>query len=208
MNDQIPELIIDGHPRTGTTFLRTAATTAWSKDDVLVTGRRHIAQTLYSTDHLYVVTARDPVDTCVSFVTQQQGKLSTADALKRYVEYYEAVFENRDHLIIALFVDIAADINYVMRQIELRSKKTYLANRTEITNEEITSKLDFDTYGQGEKAFAEWLHTGHIPRARPAVYEGSRSRLLDDKNNELLTRAWTLYDAMLRLDQEQKVAIS
>jgi hypothetical protein len=115
------EIVIEGFPRTGTTFAVVAFERAQPRP-VRVAYDVHAPAQLIAAAKSNIpalVMIREPEDTVLSFVIRHQH-ISIQQALRGYIRFYGPLMKHLDSLIIGLFQEITTDFGAVIERVNAR----------------------------------------------------------------------------------------
>jgi hypothetical protein len=115
------EIVIEGFPRTGTSFAIVAFEMAQGRD-VRVAGHVHAAAQVIegarrSLPDLVII--RDPEDTVLSFVIRNPH-ISIRQALRGYLRFHEPLLRHRDGFVVGTFDQVTADFGTVVDRVNER----------------------------------------------------------------------------------------
>lgn len=115
------QLVIEGYPRTGTSFAVAAFDQA-QPTKVQVACHVHAPAQVVAAIRRGVpamVVVREPEDTALSFVIRHHH-VSMAQAIRGYIRFYEPLLRYRDRFVVARFRDVTSDFGACTRRLNER----------------------------------------------------------------------------------------
>lgn len=140
------ELVIEGFPRTGTTFAVAAFDRAQPRKVEVACHVHAPAQILAAVRRGIpaMVVIREPQNTVLSFVTRHTY-VTMAQALRAYVRFYEPLVHERARFLVAGFPDITSDFGAVIARLNERFGTSFAEfDHTEEHVAEVFAAIDED----------------------------------------------------------------
>jgi hypothetical protein len=193
------QLVIEGFPRSASTFALTAFLFA-QKERVLISHHMHApAQVMIAATRGLptLVIIRKPMDAVLSWVIKYPYK-STAQALEYYSRYYQAIFPFRDKFMLATFEEVTSDFGKVIAKINYKFATNFrLFDHTEENERKCFSIMS--------KIRVKLIDGVDIPEAHmhfPSAYRDNLKLLVKDhvmcsKYRSLMSEAEAKYQMML-----------
>jgi hypothetical protein len=116
------EVVIEGFPRSGNTFVVAAFHFAQLPRDVKIAHHAHVPAQLLSAVRLglpAVVLVRDPSE-CVPSLVVREPALGVGGALRGWVRFHEPLVPVRDRLVVATFDEATTDVSGIVRRVNER----------------------------------------------------------------------------------------
>jgi hypothetical protein len=116
------EVVIDGFPRSGNTFLVAAFHFAQLPQDVKIAHHAHVPAQLLEAVRLglpAVVPVREPEE-CVLSLVVRSPSLRVSGVLRGWVRFHEPLVAVRDRLVVATFADATMDVGGIVRRVNER----------------------------------------------------------------------------------------
>jgi hypothetical protein len=193
------QLVIEGFPRSGTTFARRAFIMAQNErfDKTRIAVHFHVPAQVIRAARWQIPTLvliRKPKDAVLSFAIMDP--ISVDQALKYYISFYKTVEKYRDAYVLGLFEEITGDFGQVIKRINDKFGTTFSLFRHD---EENVSKVfaDMDTYARNKFGETLWESKVHRPSA---VKQRMKHEIEDDLKNPkrkgLIDKAEAVYDRL------------
>jgi hypothetical protein len=197
--DDRTELVVDGYPRSGNTFVVAAIHMAQEPGDLRIAHHTHMPAQLLRAVRLglpAVALIRDPEESVLSLVVRKT-QLTAGSALRGWVRFYRPVVPVRDRIVVASFEEAVADVGAIVRRVNDRFGTTF--REFEHTREHVRSvqerieRGDLNTFGSTSEA----ARGGGLPStARDALKDRLRAQYRSNRLRSLRTRAERLYRAL------------
>lgn len=185
------QIVIEGFPRTGTSFAVVAFDLA-NQGRVVVACHVHApAQVIEGARRGLpnLVVAREPEDTVVSFVIRNQH-FSVPQALRGYLRFYEPLLRYRDRFVAATFEQVTDDFGAVTRRVNERFGTSFAVFEHNEANEKRCFEIIDEDYQkrvpQGE---ALERQVARPSEWRNRMKEGVRARFRATDASALLSKA-------------------
>jgi len=192
--DKKSELVIEGFPRSANTYSVVAFRQAQNRT-VSMGHHLHVeAQILKPVDLGLPVVAliRHPEDAIKSLLIRHPNE-EKEESLKRYIDFYSAVEQVRDKVVIANFIDVTTNFSTVIEQVNKKFNTTY---QLFIHNDENIDKI----YREIER-INEALDLGketHVARPSKERDNVKNSILFTKEDEKLLEDAVSLYCRLIQ----------
>jgi hypothetical protein len=193
------QLVIEGFPRSGSTFARRAFIMAQNErfDKTRIARHMHVPAQVVRAARWQIPTLvliRKPKDAVSSFVIMDP--ISVDQALKYYISFYETVEKYRDAYVLGLFEEVTEDFGQVIKRINDKFGTTFLPFRHD---EENVSKVF-----AGMETRARRLHGETLSERKVARPSAVRERMKHEteyysdnpKRKKLIAEAEAVYDRL------------
>ena len=124
--DDATEIVIEGFPRSGTSFAVAAFRRAQGRDVAIACHVHAPAQILAGAKRgiTTVLIAREPEPTCVSFAIRNP-QLSMHQSIRGYLRFHEPLVGVRRGIVVATFAEVTADLGSVIDRVNARYGTTF-----------------------------------------------------------------------------------
>jgi len=173
------DIVIEGFPRTGTTFAVVAFERA-QPDPVRVACDVHAPAQLIAAARSAVpalVVIREPQDTVLSFVIRHQ-QVSIQQALRGYIRFYTPLIKHLDSLVVGSFEEITTDFGAVIERVNRRFETAFAPfEHTEENVRACFAQIDAD-FGTRVSGLALERSVARPSNVRAGIKEDLRDRYL------------------------------
>jgi hypothetical protein len=195
------QLVIEGFPRSGSTFARRAFIMAQGEgfDRTRIAVHFHVPAQVIRAARWQIPTLvliRKPKDAVLSFVIRDP--ISVDQALKYYISFYKTVEKYRDAYVLGLFEEVTEDFGQVIKRINDKFGTTFSLFRHD---EENVSKVFAGMETRAKKVYGDETQLLERKVARPsAVRERIKHEIEYDLDNpkrkKLIAEAEAVYDRL------------
>ncbi|QHI68063.1 hypothetical protein [Tichowtungia aerotolerans] len=196
------DLLIEGYPRSGNTFACTAFHVA-QPSPVTVASHLHCPGHLKRALRLDIpcmILIRRPLDAISSMVIFYQCKFPIRQAIREYIDFYEAVFMFRQRLFVVSFEEVRSDFGAAIQRFNLRFGTDFLPfDNTEENCQKCFALIDeafSERYGEVQEGKSLYRITKPVEE-RSTLKERVMEKLQSDEFRDELHRANNIYNAIV-----------
>jgi hypothetical protein len=190
------QLVIEGFPRSGNSFARTAFVIA-QDEKVRIAHHFHVPAQVVRAARLRIPTLvliRRPRDAVLSFAIW--NPISVDQALRYYLSFYETVEKYRDAYVLGLFEEVTEDFGQVIRRINDKFGTTFSLFRHD---EENVNKVFAGMESHTRDRFGETLLERKVQRpsaTRERIKHEIEYDLENSKRKRLIAKAEAVYNRL------------
>jgi hypothetical protein len=190
------QLVIEGFPRSGNSFARTAFVMA-QDEKVRIAHHFHVPAQVVRAARLRIPTLvllRKPRDAVLSFAIW--NPISVDQALRYYISFYETAEKYRDAYVLGLFEEVTEDFGQIIARINEKFGTTFSTFRQD---EENVSKVFAGIESHTRNRFDEALWERKVQRpsaTREQMKHEMKYDLENPKRKKLIARAEAVYERL------------
>ena len=193
------QLVIEGFPRSGSTFARRAFIMAQGErfDKTRIAVHFHVPAQVVRAARWQIptlVVIRRPRDAVLSFALWDP--ISLDQALKYYISFYETVEKYRDAYVLGLFEEVTEDFGQVIKRVNDKFGSTYSLFRRD---EENVGKVFADVETHARKKYGGTISERKIHRpstVKEKIKHDIEGDLENSKRKKLIAEVEAVYDRL------------
>ena len=194
------EIVIEGFPRTGTTFAEKAFAMAQGRP-VRVACHVHAPAQLIGAARRgipAIAIVRAPEETVLSFVIRHTH-IPIRQALRGYIRFHEPLVRYRDRLVVAPFDEVTSDFGLVIRRVNERFGTSFLGfEPTDANARRVFQEIDRAYGGREERGDALERIVARPSETRREIKKGLQTEYRAPGLARLRARAERAFEALAR----------
>jgi hypothetical protein len=192
------EIVIEGFPRTGTTFAEKAFSLAQGRPVRMACHVHAPAQLIGAARRGVpaVAVVRPPEETVLSFVIRH-SHIPIRQALRGYIRFHEPLVPYRDRLVVAPFSEVTSDFGLTIRRVNERFGTSFAEfEHTEAGVRRVFEEIDRDYGGREERGEALERIVARPSETRRTIKEGLEAGYRAPNLASLRARAERAFEAL------------